>query len=114
MKGITNENISIKESREMQMIKDGLSYDEIIKYWTVSYPWIRDISTLRNNFIAALGRLKYLERRLLKMNMKDLYCDQINDMVSRGVAKKPSKYEMDSYKGPIYYIPHHRHSVYNI
>ena len=35
------------------------------------------------------------------------YCDQIDDMVSRGVARKLKKHEIESYNGPVYYIAHH-------
>ena len=37
------------------------------------------------------------------------YGEQINDMVKRGVAKKLSHAEANSYDGPIHYISHHHH-----
>ena len=35
------------------------------------------------------------------------YCDQINDMISRKVARKLTQAELLSYKGPVHYIAHH-------
>ena len=36
-----NDNITIKEKRELDMIKNGLVYDSIDKRWTVNYPRIK-------------------------------------------------------------------------
>ncbi|XP_045117673.1 uncharacterized protein LOC123508205 [Portunus trituberculatus] len=37
----------------------------------------------------------------------EAYSDQIQDMVSRGVARKLTKEEIKNYKGPVHYLPHH-------
>ena len=36
-----------------------------------------------------------------------IYDDQITDMVNRGICRKLPKKEIESYKGPTFYIPHH-------
>ena len=104
-----NYNITIKEKRELDMIKNGLVYDSIDKRWTVNYPWIKDASLLKNNFSAALGQLKSLEKRLIKSSREytKLYGEQIQDMLYRNVAKKLTDEEIANYKGPVYFIPHH-------
>ena len=102
-------NLSIKEEREYQLIKKGLEYDPKGKVWYTSYPWIRDPNELENNFSAALGHLRSCEKRLSKGSKEDveLYSEQINELLRRNFAKKLTLAEMQSYKGPVQYLPHH-------
>ena len=99
---------SPNEEKELTLIEDGLSLDRDKKQWAVRYPWIKDPSQLPNNYIAALGRLKSLERRLMnaESNFVTMYNDQIKDLVSRGVARKLTENEAASYEGPVHYFPH--------
>ena len=48
----------------MDLIKRGLQYDKTTKQWTTTYPWIRNVSELPNNYTAAFGQLRSLEKRL--------------------------------------------------
>ena len=52
------------EQRELDMMEQGLKFDENRNKWTATYPWIRNPSTLPNNFNAAYARLRSLEKRL--------------------------------------------------
>ena len=99
-------NITIREERELEMIKKGLDYDPVHQQWTVKYPWVKDANRLPNNFAAAFGQLKSLEKRLTNSPYLNVYCEQINDMVKRNVARKLTAGEMKVYNGPIHYIPH--------
>ena len=100
-------NVTIHQ-RELKMIRNGLHYNEEGKFWTSEYPWIRDPVELPNNFPAAFGRLKSLERRLMRTGGNSLgeYDTSIKDMVERNVADKISNSELTSYHGPVHYIPH--------
>ena len=102
-------NLTIKEERELRLIEDGLKYDKDNKFWISEYPWISDPYKLPNNFPMAVARLKATEKRLQRMGTE--YCvkyqDQMSDMVSRGVAQKLTKREVESYEGPVFYLPHH-------
>ena len=106
---IQNDNITIKAKRELELIKRGFVYNQESKQWTVSYPRIKDAILLPNNFAAAWGHLKSLEKRLIKSSRQnvELYCDQITDMLNRNVAKKLTSGEIADYHGPVHYIPHH-------
>ena len=72
--------ITIKQNKELKMIKEGLHYNAMENQWYVHYPWIKDVQLLPNNYTSAFGQLKSLEKRLLKQP-KDvaLYCDQIQE-----------------------------------
>ena len=52
-----NNQLSIKEQRETNLILYNLQYDSIKKYWTVTYPWIRNPNKLPNNFPLAFALL---------------------------------------------------------
>ena len=104
-----NDQISIKEKREMDLIMDNLIYDVNNKSWTITYPWIRDPNDLPNNFTLAYAKLKATERRLLLLG-SDYYLkydSQIIDMINRGTAEKLEQTMINNYCGPIHYIPHH-------
>lgn len=101
--------VNIKEERELNLIEKGLVYDEEGKYWTASYPWIRNPRHLKNNVKVAVARLITTENRLRKLDTQyaQRYHNEIKDMVKRGVARQLSKEEMQSYNGPVHYISHH-------
>ena len=97
---------SIKEIRELKLIKTRLKYKE--NCWEENLPWIRDPRELPNNKFVVTSILKSTERRLLKEEtMANAYKEQMKDMFTRGVARKLSKEELEKYTGPIHYITHH-------
>ena len=104
---VDNTNISIKEKKELDLIKEGLKYNKENRCWTTSYPWIRNADELPNNYVAAFGQLKSLERRLIKNGNEQLYCEQVQDMLNRNVVRKLTADEIKNYNGPVHYIPHH-------
>lgn len=101
--------ITIKDESEMNKILNGLVYNAKEKYWTINYPWIDNPDRLPNNFGVSVMRLKGTEKRLKKLGDEytKAYCDQVHDMINRGVAKRLSKREIDEYTGPVHYISHH-------
>ena len=101
--------ISIKEQREMNIILDNLVYDINRKHWIITYPWIKDPNDLPNNYSSAFARLKSTEKRLLLLG-SDYYVNydkQIIDMINRNVAEKLDQFIIDTYNGPVHYLPHH-------
>ena len=97
---------TIQEERELAIIDDGLTLEN--QKWTAKYPWKKDPSDLPNNYPAALAMLRSTERRLKKDEKQaQTYCEQIQDMITRGVARKLSEVELKSYSGPIHYVSHH-------
>ena len=101
--------ISLKEEKELALIEEGLVYNEKQKCWIASYPWIKDPSHLKNNLKVANARLRTTENRLKKLGTEYArkYQSEIEDMISKGVARKLSNEEVQDYKGPVHYIHHH-------
>ena len=98
---------SFREEQELNMIRDGLKYDAEQQCWYSSYPWLCDPAELQDNYGSALATLKSTERTLLKdPNWAKKYACQIEDMVSRGVARKLTPDERKTWNGPTYYISH--------
>ena len=97
---------TIREERELKLIDDGLKLDG--NTWYASYPWIRDPSDLPDNFTSAYAMLTSTEKRLAKIfEYSAMYCQQINDMLERGVTRKLDELEIKSYDGPVHYLSHH-------
>lgn len=59
--GIVDDH-TIKEKRELELIEQGLVYDQANNFWVVKYPWIKDPINLPNNFPPAVYRLKATEK----------------------------------------------------
>ena len=97
---------TLQQERELSLIEEGLCLQD--DKWTAKYPWIRHPKELPNNYTAAFAMLKSTERRLKKnANHMELYKQQIQDMLDRGVAMKILRDELQSYEGPVYYLSHH-------
>ena len=99
--------LSLKEHRELNVIKSKLSFNHSTKKWTASYPFAKDPSVLENNYESALRALKRRERKLQKDDTTcQLYNEQIKDFIERGVIRKMSENEINEWKGPVRYVDH--------
>ena len=105
---IGSSDYTLKEERELKLIESKLVFDSGKKRWTAEYPWIRSPEELPDNKRAAMGRLRSTEKRLAKNPAHvAVYQKQIEDLIHRGVAKKLTYEDLESYDGPIHYISHH-------
>ncbi|XP_063952061.1 uncharacterized protein LOC135153433 [Lytechinus pictus] len=78
------------------------------RQWLVPYPWQRNPKELPDNKVLVEKMLCATEKRLLKdAEHAKAYDDQIKEMVRMGFARKMTNEEMESYEGPVHYIPHH-------
>ena len=97
---------SLKDERELSLIKKGLRYDG--KVWTSDYPWVKEANNLPDNRPVAYATLMSTEKRLAKNSiLAESYKSQMDDMVKRGASRKLSIRELQDYKGPMHYISHH-------
>ena len=87
------ESYNLKEERDLRLIKDGLKHNG--DHWVAQYSWIRDPLELPDNYSAALAMLEKLEKRLQKnKSHAQIYQEQVEDMISRRVARKLTKEEV--------------------
>ena len=100
--------LNLQEKQEMCLIRNGLEYCKQGKFWTATYPWIKDPYGLPNNYAVAASHLKSLQKRLQRLggNQWRVYSEQMDDMMKRGVARKLSEEERKEYRGPVHYLPH--------
>lgn len=84
------------------------SCERVGKQWMVPYPWKKDPALLPDNKPLAMKRLESTERRLKKEPEQGIaYDKQMEEMREMHFSRKLSKEELDNYKGPVHYIPHH-------
>ena len=94
------------EREEAEIISK--SCEKLGKQWMVPYPWKKDPMLLPDNKPLAMKRLESTERRLKKdPEQGAAYDKQMEEMKEMQFSRKLSKEEMDNYKGPVHYIPHH-------
>ena len=104
---IPGHTYSFQEEQELQMIRQGLTYDSEKCVWTATYPWLVNRDALPNNYQAAFAILKRCEKSLDKdAEWKKVYSEQIQDMIHRGAARLLSQEELDTWQGAVHYIPH--------
>ena len=94
------------EREEAEIISK--SCEKIGNQWMIPYPWKKDPVLLPDNKSLAMKRLEATERRLKKDPEQGMaYDKQMEEMKEMQFSRKLSKQEMDNYKGPVHYIPHH-------
>ena len=101
-------NMSQIEQRELKVIQDNLVLDPVQQCWTTPYPFKQDPSILEDNRNQAIKILTKVENRVLKSEqLTNSFREQYNDYVKRNVFRKISDEEMESYKGPVFYVTVH-------
>ena len=100
------DKLSQVEREEAKVIEDSCVLKN--NQWTIPYPWKKDPKLLPDNKNVAIKRLESTERRL-KQNQEhaSAYCKQMDEMQELEFARKLTKEEIQSYEGPVHYIPHH-------
>ncbi|XP_068723496.1 uncharacterized protein [Montipora capricornis] len=100
------DKLSPVERRELKIIED--SCQRIGHQWLIPYPWKRDPKELPNNEAQAKKKLEAIESRLSKTpEHAAAYDRQMMEMTEMQFARKLTKQELETYKGPIHYIAHH-------
>jgi hypothetical protein len=90
---------TLQQERELAMIDNGLLLKDGV--WTAQYPWKRDPQELPNNYSSALAMMRSTERRMEKdPKLGEIYQQQIQDMIERGVARKLTSKEKELYESP--------------
>ncbi|XP_067939577.1 uncharacterized protein [Watersipora subatra] len=105
---IRGHTYSFREQQEVEIIRSNLSYDPKLEAWVTKYPWLIDPKLLPDNYRAVFATLRSTEKSLLKRGeqWKQIYCEQIQDMLDRCVARKLSDKELEEWNGPVFYISH--------
>ena len=100
------DKLSPVERRELKIIED--SCQKIGHQWLIPYPWKRDPKELPNNEVQAKKKLEATERRLSRTpEHAAAYDRQMMEMTEMQFARKLTKQELETYKGPVHYIAHH-------
>ena len=107
---ILDDDKSLKEQTELDMLRKGVQHDEDANNLKVSYPFTMDLSLFQDNREQAIKRMESNIRSLTRKGMKQVYDEQIRDYVKRGVLGPVSVQEIEDYKkagGHVHYVSHH-------
>ena len=97
---------SFLEQRQFDKINRNMFHDKKKKRWITKYPWKCERSVLPRNMKAALKQLHAMEKSLLKRReLADEFCEQIQNMVTRGAAVVLSEKELRDWNGDHHYLP---------
>ena len=100
--------ISKVERRELKVIENNLILDPVEKRWTTQYPYKQDPSSLGTSWGQVRSLLLKTEKRLSRSEHTcNKYKEQFCDFIDRVVYKELKDEEMRSYRGPVFYVPHH-------
>ena len=98
--------LSQLEREEKRIIEESAKKEG--NHWVTPYPWKRNPKKLPDNKEQAIKRLESTERRLLKNPVvAAAYNDKIIEMEKMNFSSKLTEKEIQDYKGPVHYIPHH-------
>ena len=99
--------MSVEDQRALLQMEDSVKL--VNGHYQLGLPWKRKSVSLPNNREFALGRLRYLKKRLQRdLHLFEKYKDTINGYVSSGYARRVPCNEEEAMKDtPVWYLPHH-------
>ena len=104
---IPGSRYSFREETELKMIEENLHYDEVQGCWIAQYPYLFARETLNGTKEIAYKSMLATEKTLQKKgHWAETYNQQIQDMISRGVARVVPMEELSDYSGHVNYLPH--------
>ena len=97
--------MTLKDERELEQIEAGVSFDPEKSRWVANYPWVRRPEELPDNRKIAVQMMLSTEKKLDRNPEKaEIFHQQMEDLIERGVARRVGEEEMTQYEGPKYYI----------
>ena len=103
------QELNRKEQEELQMLKNGLTYDPENQRVNVTYPFKGDPSRLKDNRYQVVGMATRYKRKLVRSRIFDNYNGVLQDYIHRQTLVPVSKEEISQHKedgGFINYIGH--------
>ena len=95
--------LSAKENAEFDVICNNLKFDEKLKRWSTSYPFIENPSVLRDNYGQAMACMRNLESQLIKQGRLEEFNAAFQDIIDRGVFRRMDAQDFQ-WEGPVNYI----------
>ena len=107
---IVTDGRTVKEHRELNMLRDSITHDPATNKVTCTYPVVGDIHAFVDNRDQAITRQTATRNSIKKKGILDQYNEQFQDYISRGVLKETSVQEIEDWKeggGSVHYCAHH-------
>ena len=88
-------NMSYQESRELALIRSGLTFHEEGKYWSAALPWNQSLKNLKSNRGAVLAQFFQHEKRVFRNETtKKTYLARMQELFDRDYARVLTKAEI--------------------
>ena len=99
--------LSFKEMHELHLIEENVAFNEELGAWQASYAWTSALDKLPSNYKHVYSTLLSTERSLRRNPAHAAcYSQQIQELLTKGYARKLDPVEIASYSGPIWYVSH--------
>ena len=96
-----------QESDELRLIENGIWIDPVAQESWFKYPYLKSPEVLGYNRAQVLAIENGVQQSLIKKNQLEDYNEVIRDYLRRGIIRRLTQEEMDSWEGPVNYVPHH-------
>jgi len=97
--------MSSKEAAELEMMENGISFDENIGKWRVHYPFLQNPSVLKNNYPRVLKMQERTERKIAQAGLVDSCNEVFDKMIKLGAISEIGHAELHMWQGPVHYLP---------
>ena len=99
--------MTLRESDELRLIENAIWIDPVGRKSYFKYPYLKSPEVLQYSREQVLAIEAGVQRSLIKKNQFKAYNEVIQDYLRRGIIRKITQEEMDSWTGPVNYVPHH-------
>ena len=101
-------NMSLKEEEEYDTMMSNIHFETATGRFMTKYPWNEKRQFLKYNEAMAFAVMKSTERQLRKKGdeYRQMYSDQISDMLDRGAARRVTEEELRNFPGQKYFLTH--------
>ena len=107
---IRSQQMSRKEQAELALVEESIEFKKEEKKVVFNYPYIKDVSSLQDNYSQVVKIEESVERKLVKMGKRAEYDEEMQGYLRRGAFRKLSQEEIDRWreqKEAVNYISHH-------
>ena len=99
-----NQQMSLREKYEYNVMEDNVSYDEVEKVFRIKYPFLEDPSILTYNIHQAIKVAERTEKKVLKGGLLKDVNAEFDKMLALGALVELSEDEMKSWTGPAHWV----------
>ena len=98
------QRVTEREQAELDLIRQGVSFDADRREFNVTFPWIRDPAELDNNYGQARKIAQNWEQKYAERGLTDKANEVFSGMIANGMLRPITKEECSRWSGPLHYV----------